>query len=123
MAIHHKVVHHLPYRQQTRALPTADIRFSHRPTPLHVDLPKQEPFCTPHGKIVPVDDELFTQTLKFKLRVLAQELEALDKMERVCLTSTESATHKTDIDTRGWDIPGYACVSKKDDRHDHVPSI
>ncbi|KAH7111842.1 hypothetical protein B0J11DRAFT_512084 [Dendryphion nanum] len=122
-AQHDEVINRLPYLQQTRALPTANIRFSHRSTPVHVDIPEQESFCTPQGKIAPVDEELFAQTLKFKLWMLAKGLEAIGETERVCLTGIKSPTPKTDIEIGGWNIPGQASTNKKDSHRDYDPSI
>lgn len=85
-----EVDHHLHYRQQTRTLSTTDIRFGHRPKLVHFDFPKQEPFCTPHGKIALVDDELFVKTLKSKLWALAQDLEAIGETKRVYLAGIEA---------------------------------
>lgn len=120
---HVEADHHLPYRRQTRALSTTDIRFSHRSRLVRIGFPKQGPFCTPHGKIAPVDDELFAKTLQFKLWVLAQELEAIGDTERVCLANIGAPTPETDIETRCQDSIGKGGVRNKDNDEDQVPSI
>jgi hypothetical protein len=122
-AQHVEVAHHLPYRQRTRALSTTDIRISHRSTLVHIDFPKQGPFCSPHEKIAPVDDELFAKTLQFKLWMLAQELEAIGEIESVYLVGIEAPTPETDIETRRLDTIGKGGVSNKDNDEDQVPSI
>ena len=116
-AQHVEVVHHLPYRQQKRALPTTDIRFSHRSKLIHIDLPEQEPFCTPHGKIALLDDDLFVKVLDFKLWTLAQELKAIGEAERVCLDGIEASTPEADVETRCWNTQGQASATRNQYRH------
>lgn len=82
-AEHVEVVLHLPYRQQTKALSTTSIEFSHRSRLVHIEFPKQGPSCTPHGTTTPFDEELFAKALKFKLWTLAQELEAIGETGRI----------------------------------------
>ncbi|PVH91889.1 hypothetical protein DM02DRAFT_663508 [Periconia macrospinosa] len=121
-AQHAEVVHHL-YRQQTRALPTIDIRSNHPLKPIHIDLPEQEPFYTPHEKIAPVDDELFAKTLQFKLWTLAQELGATGEQKGYVSQVSSPQCQRRDIETRCWDTLSQTSVSKKCNGCDHIPSI
>ena len=97
------MAHHFPYRQQTRAFPTTNLQSSHPLQLTRTNHPKQEPFCTPHGKLIPLDDELFVTVLKIKLWTLAQDLEVIGEAERVCLAGIEAPTPEADIEKRYLD--------------------
>ena len=122
-AHHLEVIHKVPYCQQIKTVSTSHIEPNRRSKPLHLDLPKQEPFCTPEGKAAPVDENHFVKTLQSKLWILVHEREAFGRIETVYFVGTESPMPWWTSKGKYWDARGKTNLGKNYGDPYHIPSV